>query len=255
LSFEYILRNDRSLLELIEADYTFLNERLAKHYEIPGVTGEQMRKVTLPVNSPRGGVLTQGTFLVVTSNPDRTSPVKRGLFILDNLLGTPPPPPPPNIPSIEQVAANIKGKPPTLKETLKVHRNSPLCGSCHNRMDPLGLAFEHFNALGRWRDKERNQPIESSGQLLSGEAFKDVRDLKHILATSRRKDFYRCVTQKMLIYALGRGVGPGDALLVDSIVDKLDAAKGRPSVLISGIIESSAFQRRGKPGNPQVATR
>jgi hypothetical protein len=255
MAFEYVLRNDRSLLELIDADYTFLNERLAKHYGIEGVTGEAMRKVPLPASSPRGGVLTQGTFLVVTSNPDRTSPVKRGLFILDNILGMPPPPPPPNIPSLEQVAATIKGRTPTLRETLKVHRNDALCASCHGRMDPLGLAFENFNALGRWRDKERSQPIEASGQLLSGETFKDVRELKHVLATDRRKDYYRCLSQKMLIYALGRGLEPGDTLTVDNIVDKLEASRGRPSALISGIIEAPAFQRRGKAKGAQVATR
>jgi hypothetical protein len=244
MTFEHLLRNDRSLLELLDADYTFLNERLAKHYGIDGVTGDQMRQVTLPPNSPRGGVLTQATFLIITSNPDRTSPVKRGLFILDNILGTPPPPPPPNVTPLEQAAAGVKGKPPTLRETLKVHRNEALCNSCHNRLDPLGLAFENFNALGRWRDKELGEPIEASGELLTGEAFENVRELKRILVTDRRLDFYRCTTEKMLIYALGRGLDTYDTHTVDEIVDKLEAAEGRPSVLIQGIIESPAFQRR-----------
>lgn len=244
LAFEHVVKNDRSLLELIEADYTFLNERLAKYYGIDGVTGDQMRQVTLPANSPRGGLLTQATVLIVTSNPDRTSPVKRGLYILDNILGTPPPPPPPDVTPLEQAAAGVKGKPPTLRETLKVHRSEPLCSSCHNRMDPLGLAFENFNALGRWRDKELNQPIESGGELLTGESFQDVRELKRILVSSRRYDFYRCVTEKMLIYALGRGLEPSDTHTVDVIVDQLEAAGGRPSVLFRGIIESPAFQRR-----------
>jgi len=253
MTFEHLVRNDRSLLELIESDYTFLNERLAKFYGIDGVTGEQMRKVTLPANSPRGGILTQGTVLIVTSNPDRTSPVKRGLYILDNILGTPPPAPPPNVTPLEQAAAGVKGKPPTLRESLKVHRNEALCNSCHNRMDPLGLAFENFNALGRWRDKELNQPIEAGGELLTGESFKDVRELKRILVTDRRLDFYRCATEKMLIYALGRGLEPYDAHTVDEIVGKLEATKGRPSVLISGIIESPAFQRRGENRASAVA--
>jgi len=244
MSFEHILRNDRSLLELLDANYTFLNERLAKFYGIEGVNGQQMRKVTLPPNSPRGGVLTQATFLIITSNPDRTSPVKRGLFILDNLLGTPPPPPPPDLPPLEEAAGAVKGKPPTLREMLAVHRSKALCNSCHNRMDPLGLAFENFNALGRWRDKELGQPIESGGQLLTGESFKNVQELKKILATTRRLDFYRCVTEKMLIYALGRGLEPGDMHTVDELVAKLEAAQGRPSVLIRGILESPAFQRR-----------
>jgi hypothetical protein len=246
MSFDYVLRRDRSLLELLDGDYTFLNERLARFYGIQGVTGPQMRKVTFPADSPRGGILTQGTFLIVTSNPDRTSPVKRGLYILDNIIGMPPPPPPANIPPLEDSAAAVKGKPPTLRETLKIHRSAPLCSSCHNRMDPLGLAFEHFNALGRWRDKELNQPIESAGQLLTGETFKDVRGLKQVLATSRRMDFYRCLTEKMLIYALGRGLEYPDIETVDTIVAKLEATTGRPSVLIRGIIDSPAFQRRGK---------
>jgi hypothetical protein len=243
MSFDYILRNDRSLLELIDSDYTFLNQRLARFYGIEGVTGDTMRKVTLPANSPRGGILTQGTFLIVTSNPDRTSPVKRGLYILDNILGMPPPPPPANIPPLEDSAAAVKGKPPTLRETLKIHRSAALCSSCHNRMDPLGLAFEHFNALGRWRDKELNQPIEPAGELLTGESFKDARELKHVLATDRRMDFYRCLTEKMLIYALGRGLEYTDTQTVDEIVAQLAAANGRPSALIRGTIDSPAFQR------------
>jgi hypothetical protein len=244
MSFEHILRNDHSMLELLSANYTFLNERLATFYGIEGVKGEQMRKVSLPPDSPRGGLLTQATFLIITSNPDRTSPVKRGLFILDNLLGTPPPPPPPDLPALEDAAGAVKGKPPTLREMLAVHRSKALCNSCHNRMDPLGLAFENFNALGRWRDKELGQPIESGGQLLTGESFKNVQELKKILATTRRLDFYRCVTEKMLIYALGRGLEPGDMHTVDELVAKLEAAQGRPSVLIRGILESPAFQRR-----------
>jgi hypothetical protein len=244
LAFDYVVRNDRSLLELIDCDYTFLNERLARVYGIEGVTGDQMRKVTLPASSPRGGILTQATFLIITSNPDRTSPVKRGLFILDNILGMPPPPPPPDVTPLEQAAAAVKGKPPTLRETLKVHRSEPLCNSCHNRMDPLGLAFENFNALGRWRDKELNQPIEAGGELLTGESFKDVRELKKILTTTRRLDFYRCVTEKMIIYALGRGLEYQDVYTVDELVGRLEAAKGRPAALIRGIVESPAFQRR-----------
>ena len=249
MAFEHVVRDDRSLLELIDADYTFLNAKLAKHYGIDGVKGDQMRKVALPPGSPRGGVLTQGTMLIITSNPDRTSPVKRGVFILDNILGMPPPPPPPNVPLLEQAAAALKGKtPPTLRETLKLHREDALCSSCHNRMDPLGLAFENFNALGRWRDKELGQPIEPAGELLTGESFKDVRELKRLLTSGRRLDFYRCATEKMLIYALGRGLEPQDAHTVDDLVSKLEAAKGRPSVLISGIIEAPAFQRRPPVG-------
>src|SRR5207253_3614022 len=134
---EHIVRQDRSLLELLDSNYTFLNERLAKHYGIDGVQGDQMRLVTLPPDSPRGGVLTQGTMLAATSNPDRTSPVKRGLFILENILGTPPPPPPPDIPPLEESKKEFAGREPKLSELLAVHRSNKLCSSCHQRMDPL----------------------------------------------------------------------------------------------------------------------
>jgi mono/diheme cytochrome c family protein len=240
--FEHILRNDRSLLEVIDCDYTFLNERLARHYGIEGVSGDRMRLVQLPKDSPRGGVLTQGTVLTVTSNPDRTSPVKRGLFILDNILGTPPPPPPPDVPALEE--AGMKGRPATLREALKAHRVQPLCSSCHNRMDPLGLALENFNALGRWRDKERGQAIDASGELITGETFRNVRELKRLLTTARRVDYYRCVTEKMLTYALGRGLEHADVQTVDEIVAALEKSNGRPSVLLRGVIESVPFQKR-----------
>jgi Protein of unknown function (DUF1592)/Protein of unknown function (DUF1588)/Protein of unknown function (DUF1587)/Protein of unknown function (DUF1585)/Protein of unknown function (DUF1595) len=245
MAFEYLVKEDRSLLELIDANYTFLNQKLADYYGITGVTGDKMRKVDLPPDSPRGGILTQATVLILTSNPDRTSPVKRGLYILDNVLGLPPPPPPGNIPPLEQAAAALKGKTqPTLREALKLHRQDALCSSCHNRMDPLGLAFENFNALGRWRDKELGQPIEASGELLTGETFKNVRELKKTLVTARRQDFYRCATEKMLIYALGRGLQPQDMHTVDDIVEKLETGQGRPSVLIRAIVDAPAFQRR-----------
>ena len=246
MAFEYVVREDRSLLELIDADYTFLNEKLAKHYGIDKVTGEQMRKVILPPDSVRGGILTQGTMLVTTSNPDRTSPVKRGVYVLDNIMGLPPPPPPADIPPLEQASATLaKSKaPPTVKESLVLHRNEPLCISCHNRFDPIGLALENFNALGRFRDKELGQPIDPAGELLTGESFKNVKELKKVLVTERRMDFYRCVTEKMLIYAVGRGLEAYDTHTIDEIAAELDAVKGRPSVLINGIINSPAFQRR-----------
>jgi hypothetical protein len=256
MGFEYLVREDRSLLELIDADYAFLNEKLAKHYGIDKVTGEQMRKVTLPKDSVRGGILTQGTVLIITSNPDRTSPVKRGLYILDNIIGLPPPPPPGNVPPLEQASATlVKDKaPPTLKESLKLHRSDALCQSCHNRMDPLGLALENFNALGRFREKELNEPIDPAGELLTGEAFKSVQELKKILVTQRRMDFYRCATEKMLIYALGRGLESYDTQAIDDIVAKLESAKGKPSVLISGIIDAPAFQRQRPAPAPAFKT-
>ncbi|RYD28336.1 MAG: DUF1592 domain-containing protein, partial [Verrucomicrobiaceae bacterium] len=158
--FKHLLRNDGSVLQLVDNDSTFLNEELANHYGVPGVQGGDMRLVKLPADSPRGGVITMGTVLAVTSNPTRTSPVKRGLFILDNILGTPPPPAPPNVASLEASEKKENGDDRTLREALALHREQPLCSSCHNRMDPLGLALENFNAMGSWRDKERGQQLE-----------------------------------------------------------------------------------------------
>ena len=247
--FEHLLKEDRPLTELIDNNYTFLNEELAKHYGIDGVTGRGMRKVTLPPDSPRGGVLTMGTTLAVTSNPTRTSPVKRGVFILDSILGTPAAPPPPNIPSLEDAASPEKLRLMSLRENMALHATNPLCASCHSRMDPLGLALENFNAMGQWRTAEMNQPIEAAGKLITGEKFTDIRELKRILATSHRGDFYRCVSEKLLTYALGRGTEYYDTDTLDQLVAKLEAADGRPSVLIRGIIESAAFQQRRRPAS------
>jgi hypothetical protein len=243
MDFAYLLKEDRSLLEMIECDYTFLNEELAKHYGISGVTGSRMRKVQLPPGSPRGGVLTQGTTLAVTSNPTRTSPVKRGVFILAAILGTPPAPPPPNIPPLEEAAGSDKSKPLSLRETLAIHRSNKLCSSCHGRMDPLGLALENFNAMGAWRDRELDQPVEPAGQLITGEKFADIRELKHILATRHRRDYYYCIAEKMLTYALGRGVEYYDTDTLDQLVARLEASGGRPSALFKGIVESAPFQQ------------
>ncbi|WP_165225315.1 DUF1588 domain-containing protein [Aquisphaera insulae] len=244
---EDVLRNDRPLVTLLDADFTFLNERLAKFYAIEGVKGDEMRRVPLPPGSPRGGVLTQATVLTVTSNPDRTSPVKRGLFILENILGTPPPPPPPDIPPLED-SARKGGKPLTLRETLAIHRESASCASCHNRMDPLGLALENFNALGRWREAERNQKIDASGKLVTGEAFDGVRGLKKVLVDGHRREFERCLAEKLLTYALGRGLEAADVEAVDRLVDRVEASGGRASALLTGVIESVPFQKRRRIG-------
>lgn len=242
-SFDYVLRQDRSLLELLDADYTFLNEKLAAYYGIANVSGGDLRRVKLPPDSPRGGILTQGTMLGVTSNPTRTSPVKRGIYVLDNILGTPPPPPPPDLPPLEAAAKGITNHPPSLRETLALHRENVLCASCHDRMDPLGLAFENFNAMGLWRDAELSEPIDATGVLITGEPFRDVRELKQILVKNHYKDFYRTVTEKLLIYALGRGLEYYDVETCDQIEARLEAAKGRPSALIAGIVASAPFQK------------
>ncbi|HZZ20951.1 MAG TPA: DUF1592 domain-containing protein, partial [Opitutaceae bacterium] len=256
----YIIKGDRSVLELVDSHYTFLNAPLAKVYGIPGVSGKEMRLVTLPDDSFRGGVLTDGSVLTVTSNPTRTSPVKRGQFILENILGTPAPPPPPNIPPLED-AKVPGGHDPTLREMLAVHRDNQLCRSCHARMDPLGLAFENFNALGNYRDKESGVPINATGRLITGEEFSDVRGLKRIITHERRTDYYRCITEKLMIYALGRGLEYYDVEAVDRIVKDLEHDGGRFSTLLLGVIDSAPFERRRpvvKPslmalsGNPKV---
>ena len=242
--FGHIMRNDRSLLELVDSRYTFVNERLAELYGIEGVKGAEMRLVKLPSGSPRGGVLTQGTMLSVTSNPSRTSPVKRGVFILENILGTPPPPPPSDVPELEAAAKEFGDEEPTLREVLEIHRKSKLCSSCHARMDPLGLALENFNAIGMWRDTEHGQPIDATGKLITGESFRNVRDLKRILVEHHASDVYRCVTKKMMTYALGRGLEKYDEFSVDQIVDDLEESGGRFNTLLMGVVRSAAFQRQ-----------
>jgi len=239
------LHEDRPVTELIDGDYTFLNEKLAKLYGITNVavSGPDLRRVALPAGSPRGGVLTAGSTLVVSSNPDRTSPVKRGLFILDNFLGMPAPPPPPNIPAPEAAEKDIKDHEPTLREALQHHRDQPLCASCHSRMDPIGLAFENFNAMGMWREAERSQTIDAAGMLITGESFQSVTELKHILAHDHRVDFYRCLTEKLLTYALGRGLEYYDLETTDQIVQRLERGDGRFSALLTGVIESAPFQK------------
>ncbi|MBL9188951.1 MAG: DUF1592 domain-containing protein [Opitutaceae bacterium] len=248
LTFAHVLREDRPLLELIKADYTFLNEDLAKHYGIAGVEGRRMRKVALAPDSPRGGVLTQGTVLAVTSNPTRTSPVKRGVFILEAILGAPPPPPPPDIPALEEAGGPGQLAKLNLRETLALHAKEPLCASCHLRMDPIGLALENFNAMGMWREADAGHAIEPAGKLITGERFADVRELKDVLVTKRARDFYYCLAEKLLTYALGRGLEHHDADTLDTLVARLEAAGGRPSALLQGIVESVPFQqRRARP--------
>jgi hypothetical protein len=245
LFFDHIARTDRSVLELIDSDYSFLNEPLANFYGISGVEGKEMRKVSLPKGSPRGGVLTQASVLMVTSNPTRTSPVKRGLFVLDNFLGAPSPPPPPDleIPNLDQAAQKAKGE-PTMRDLMAKHRSTPLCASCHARMDPIGLGLENFNALGMYRDKEHGQPIDTAGKLITGESFTNIRELKSILKDSRRRDFYFCLTEKFLTYALGRGPEYYDVETIDRIVEQLERDQGRFSTLLTGVIESAPFQKR-----------
>ena len=249
--FADVVRQDRKVTELLDANYAFLNEKLAEFYDLTNlnITGSDLRRVNLPADCARGGILTMGSVLTVTSNPDRTSPVKRGVFVLNNILGTPPPPPPPNVPALEATEKDSADQEPTLRTALAAHRKEPMCAGCHVRMDPIGLGLENFNAMGVWRDKERGQVIETEGKLITGETFNDIRELKHILANDHRTDFQRCLTEKVLTYALGRGLEFYDVETVDQISQRLDKADGRFSALLLGIVESAPFQKQRANAN------
>ena len=239
--FEYVIREDRSVLELLSADYTFVDERLAKHYGIDGVTGAEFRKVSLK-DSPRGGLLTEASVLAVTSNPTRTSPVKRGKWVLENLLGTPPPPPPANVEPLkdDKPGAELTG---TLRQRLEQHRANPSCASCHDRMDPLGFGLENFDAVGAWRTADGKEPIDASGVLPGGKSFQGPAELKAVLL-SRKEQFARCLAEKVLTYALGRGIERSDHCAVDGIVRELAAGDYKFSVLVLAVVKSEPFQKR-----------
>lgn len=240
LFFEDVVRNDRSVLDLLDSPDTFLNEKLAGLYGLPGVTGEGFRRVTLPENSPRGGVLTMGAVLTVTSNPNRTSPVKRGLYVLDQLLGTPPPPPPPDVAPLEE-SAKALGAAASLREQLAAHLTNPTCASCHRRMDPIGLAMENFDAIGAWRDTEAGRAIDASGVLPGGVGFEGPVELKEILL-ARQDLFVENLSRKVLTYALGRGLEPFDRPTVRRITDHARAGDYRFSSLVEGVVLSEAFR-------------
>jgi hypothetical protein len=245
LFFEHIVRDDRDVLELLTADYTFLNQRLARHYGIGGVFGPHFRKVPL-AGTPRGGVITHASVLSVTSNPTRTSPVKRGKWILENILGAPPPPPPPGADNLKAAAGGHAGG--TLRQRLQRHRSAAECASCHARMDGLGFGLENFDAIGAWRSHERQQPIDASGDLGDGRSFHGPDELRALLAEGPN-DFVHCLTEKMLTYALGRGLGACDRCAVESIVRSLAANGRRFSSLIIAIVMSDTFWTRTSKGS------
>lgn len=240
--FDFILREGRPAEELISARYSFLNERLAAFYGVKGVKGENFRPVDLTEHPERGGLLTQGTFLIVSSNPTRTSPVKRGMFVLENLLGTPPPPAPPNVPELTEAAK--EGANPTMREMMEIHRANPDCRGCHARMDPIGLGLENFDALGRFRETESGKPIDTAGVLVTGEEFANVATLKAILAEKRRPDFYRTISEKLLTYAIGRGVEYYDSTTIQQLSAHMEKNNGKLTELIHAITTSAPFQMR-----------
>jgi hypothetical protein len=243
LFFQNVFREDRSVLELLDANYTFLNQRLAQHYGVPNVYGPQFRKVTL-TDPNRGGLLGQGSILTVTSYPNRTSVVQRGKWILENLLGTPPPPPPP-VP--ELVAHGKDGRLLTMREQMELHRANPVCASCHSRMDPLGFALENYDGVGHWRDKDAGNPIDVSGKLPDGTTFVGPTGLKKILTTSDRDEFINTATSKLLLYALGRGLESYDQPAVRAIAREAAHDDYRMSALIAAIVKSTPFQMRRTP--------
>ncbi len=237
LFFDDVVREDLSIFTFIDADFTFVNGPLARFYGIPNVRGERFRKVAVPAE--RGGVLTQASILTLTSHATRTSPVLRGKFILEQILDTPPPPPPANVPPL----AEDKALAGSLREVMEKHRENPLCASCHARMDPLGFAFENFDAVGHWRDQENERAIDASGVLPDGQEFQGASDLKTILLA--KKDlFARCLSGKMLTYAIGRGLEYYDQCAVDAMVTALAENDYRFSTLILEVTKSDPFQRR-----------
>ncbi len=244
LFFQGIVREDRSVLEFIDADYTYLNEPLANYYGIPGREGAEFRRVSLPAGS-RGGLLTQASILTITSNPTRTSPVKRGKWILENILGTPPPPPPPDVPELSEAKEKVLSG--TLRQRMEQPREKAICASCHARMDPIGFSFENFDAVGQWREKDGTFDIDPAGKLVSGESFQGPSELKRILLTSKRDEYIRCLSEKMLTFALGRGIEYYDKPSIDRITAALAKNKFKFSALVAELVRSTPFQmRRGE---------
>jgi len=235
-----IFREDRSLLDFFSADYTFVNQRLAEHYGIPRVYGSQFRRVTL-TDVNRRGLLGQGSVLTVTSYPNRTSVVQRGKWVLETLLGTPPPPPPPDVPELK---AAPHGKVLSMREQMQAHRANAICAACHARMDPIGFALENYDAVGRWRSEDAGAPIDASGKLPDGTEFRGPAGLNQLLLTKYRDDFVRTATEKLLTYALGRGVEYYDYPAIRSIVRESAADNDRISSWILAIVKSAPFQMR-----------
>ena len=242
LFVDSVLRGNRSVLDLLSADYTFVNERLARHYGIPNVRGTDFRRVTFPAGSPRGGLLGQGSILTITSYANRTSPVNRGKWVLENLLSSPPPPPPADIPALK-TEASTTGAPLTMRAAMIQHRADPACAGCHSRMDPIGFAMENFDAMGMWRDRDAGHPIDASGVFPTGVKFEGMAGLKAAVL-SQPQEFVSTVTGKLLMYSIGRNVQYFDQPVIRAIVR--DAAPGNYNFasLVLGVVKSTPFQMR-----------
>ena len=241
--FRHVLREDRPILDFLDADYTFLNERLAAHYGIDGVRGPGQRQVALPAASPRGGLLGQASILTVTSYGNHTSVVRRGQWILDKLLAAPPPPPPPDIPAL---VASQDGRALTAREQMAVHREDPACASCHRKMDPLGLALERFDAVGGFRRRDAGQRIDASAALPGGEGFDGLPGLRSVLM-ARRDAFTRAFTEQLMTYALGRGLEASDRPSLRAIAAAAAQDGYRIRSVLRGIVDSLPFNYRKVP--------
>ncbi len=239
-----IFRNGRSALELLDSNYTYLNQQLAQHYGIPNVYGSHFRRVEL-TDSRRGGLLGQGSILTVTSYPNRTSVVQRGKWILENLLGTPPPPPPPDVPELQ--AKSKDGRKLSLREAMETHRANAVCASCHGRMDPIGFALENFNAIGEWRAEDGGIQVDAKGKLPNGAEFEGPGGLKKLLLDQHRDEFVQTIVEKLFTYALGRGLEARDRPTVRLIARKAAADEYRMSAFVTAIVESAPFQMRKTP--------
>src|SRR6185503_11307050 len=240
-----IVREDRSVLDLMNADYTFLNERLARHYGIPNVYGSHFRRVVLP-DDTRKGLLGKGAVLMVTSHPHRTSPVIRGKWVLENILGAPPPPPPDVVPPFQEETE--AAKPKSVRERLEVHRRNPACAGCHRMIDPAGLALENFDAVGAWRTRDggtRGTPVDASGQLVDGTQINGVVELRAALLREPAT-FVRTMTEKLMTYALGRGLTATDMPAVRTVVRDSARDQYRFSAIVLGVVRSVEFQKRLK---------
>jgi hypothetical protein len=240
LFFNALVRENRPVTDLLDAKFTYLNQRLAEFYGVPGVYGPQFRRVEL-TDPNRAGILGQGSLLTVTSYPNRTSVVQRGKWVLENLLGTPPPPPPPNVPALD---AHGKDGKMSMRQAMELHRANPVCATCHSRMDPIGFALENFNAIGEWRDKDNGLPIDSSGKLPDGGAFQGAAGLKNLLLTQHKDEFVTTFTEKLMIYALGRGLESYDQPAVRAVMRDAGKENYNIQALIRAIINSPQFQMR-----------
>jgi hypothetical protein len=252
LFVESIIREDRPITDLIDSNYTFVNERLAKHYGIPNVYGQQFRRVTLtPEFDMRRGLLGKGSFLAVSSQPGRTSPVQRGKTVMQVFLGVEPPAPPPNVPVNIKVSDARTGPTQTMRQQMEEHRTNPVCAACHKIMEPIGLTLENFDAVGVWRTMEAGQPIDPSGQLTDGTKIAGLKDLRNNLV-HYTPQFVRIATEKMMIYALGRGTEYYDMPLIRSIVRDAEKSNYRFSAFVLGVVKSDPFQSSMKLSENKV---